>query len=66
MSKNHRAPFRYLVFADYWQYADGDHLMFDLNDEAIPVVAHLHEHWLIEYFAPSFSLALWRMVHEEI
>ena len=29
------------------------------------VVAYLHEHGpLYEGFAPSFSLALWRMVHE--
>ena len=65
VSANHRAPYRYLVFADYWKHADGDQLIFDLNDSAVPVVASLHEQGLIEYFAPSFSLSLWRMVYEE-
>lgn len=65
LSTEHRTPFKYLVFGSYWKYGDGDQLMFDLNDSAVPVVIHLHEHRLIEYFAPSFSLALWRMVHEE-
>lgn len=64
VSENHRTPCKYLVFADYWNFADGDQLMFDLNDNKTPVVAYLHEHNLIEYFAPSFSLALWRMTHE--
>lgn len=64
ISETYRAPWKYLVFADYWNYADGDQLMFDLNHTGVPVVTYLHEHGLIEYFAPSFSLALWRMVHE--
>jgi hypothetical protein len=64
VSLKHRVPYRYLVFGDYWRHADGDQLMFDLNDNAIPVVVYLHELGLIEYFAPSFSLALWRLVHE--
>jgi hypothetical protein len=39
--------------------------MFDLTDPARPVVAYLHEHGpLFENYAPSFSLALWRLVHE--
>ncbi len=65
ISEQHRPPYKYFVFADYWNYADGDQLMFDLNVPDTPVVLYLHEHGpLIEYFAPSFSLALWRMVHE--
>ncbi len=56
---------RYLVFGSYWRYADGDQLLFDLSEENPPVVAYLHEHGpLFEWFAPSFSLALWRMVAE--
>ncbi len=65
VSAGHRATYRYLVFGDYWEYADGDQLMFDLNDKSVPVVVYLHEQNLIEYFAPSFSLALWRMVNEK-
>jgi hypothetical protein len=43
----------------------GDQLMFDLSKPAQPVVAYLHEHGpRIELFAPSFSLALWRLVSD--
>jgi hypothetical protein len=66
VSDEHRARVRYLVFADYWNYADGDQLMFDLSESNQTVVAYLHEHGpLYEEFAPSFSLALWRMVREQ-
>ena len=65
ISDKHRADVEYLVFANYWVYADGDQLMFDLSHSHYPVVAYLHEHGpLYETFAPSFSLALWRLVHE--
>lgn len=65
LSEEHRAGVRYLVFADYWRYADGDQLLFEASDPATAVVAYLHEHGpLYETFAPSFSLALWRMVQE--
>lgn len=65
VSDEHRPGVRFLVFANYWRYADGDQLMFDLSDPAGPVVAYLHEHGpLFEPFAPSFSLALWRLTHE--
>ncbi len=66
VSAVHRPGVPYLVFANYWRYADGDQLMFDLSDPSCPVIAYLHEHGpLFEYFAPSFSLALWRVVHED-
>jgi hypothetical protein len=65
ISDEHRAGVQYLVFSNYWTYADGDQLMFDMGDPKYAVVAYLHEHGpLYESFAPSFSLALWRMVHE--
>ena len=65
ISAEHRKGVEYLVFANYWAYADGDQLMFDLSDPDYPVIAYLHEHGpLYEAFAPSFSLALWRLVHE--
>jgi hypothetical protein len=64
-SKEHRAGVEYLVFANYRAYADGDQLLFDLSDSNYPVVAYLHEHGpLYEAFAPSFSLALWGLIHE--
>lgn len=65
VSDTHRKGVLYLVFANYWRFADGDQLMFDLSDPTQPVVAYLHEHGpLYEAYAPSFSLALWRLVHE--
>ena len=65
VSDKHRQGVKYLVFANYWRYADGDQLMFDMTDPNHPVVAYLHEHGpLFERYAPSFSLALWRLLHE--
>lgn len=65
VSSDHRPGVEYLVFANYWRYADGDQLMLDLSEPEPPVVAYLHEHGpLFEDFAPSFSLALWRLAHE--
>ena len=65
ISGEHRKGVDYLVFANYWRYADGDQLMFDLSQTNPPVVAYLHEHGpLFEEYAPTFSLALWRLVHE--
>jgi hypothetical protein len=65
ISNDHRPGVKYLVFANYWRFADGDQLMFDLSDPTQPIVAYLHEHGpLYESYAPSFSLALWRLVRE--
>jgi hypothetical protein len=65
VSEDHRPGVKYLVFANYWRYADGDQLMFDLSEPSQPVVAYLHDHGpLFEDFAPTFSLALWRLIHE--
>ena len=67
ISDEHSAGKEYLVFANYWCYADGDQLMFDLSETSKPVIAYLHEHGpLFEDYAPSFSLALWRLVHETV
>lgn len=65
LSEEHRPGRRYLVFGDYWRHADGDQLLFDLDEPDTPVLVYLHEHGpLFEWYAPSFSLALWRMVSE--
>ncbi len=65
ISDDHNPGIKYLVFANYWRFADGDQLMFDLSDPIQPIIAYLHEHGpLYESYAPSFSLALWRLVHE--
>lgn len=65
VSDQHRDGVPYLVFANYWRFADGDQLMFDLSDSTFPVIAYLHEHGpLLEAYAPSLSLAIWRPVHE--
>jgi hypothetical protein len=65
VSDRHQVGVRFLVFADYWGHADGDQLLFDLGASQGAVVAYLHEHGpLFEAFAPSFALALWRMVEE--
>jgi SMI1 / KNR4 family (SUKH-1) len=67
VSDDHRPGVRYLVFADYWAFADGDQLLFEVGADTQSVVAYLHEHGpLYEEYAPSFSLALWRMVHEPV
>jgi hypothetical protein len=66
VSDEHRPGVDYLVFAKYWRYADGDQLMIDLSEPTFPVVAYLHEHGpLFELYAPSFSLAFWRLVNED-
>jgi hypothetical protein len=66
VSKSHDSELRYLVFANYWRFADGDQLMIDLSSDSRPIIAYLHEHGpLFEAYAPSFSLALWRLVHEK-
>lgn len=65
ISKKHRTGISYLVFANFWSFADGDQLMFDLSDATHPVIAYLHDYGpLFEAYAPSFSLALWRLVFE--
>lgn len=65
ISEEHQRGKQLLVFAAYWRFADGDQLMFDMTEESYPVIAYLHEHGpLFELYAPSFSLALWRLVHE--
>lgn len=67
ISNEHFPSKKFLVFGAYWRYADGDQLLIDLDDPKQPVVAYLHEHGpLFEYFAPSFSFALWRMTHESM
>ena len=64
ISDKHREGVRYLVFANYGEFGDGDQLMFDLADPARAVTAYLRGHEpRFETFAPSFSLALWRIVH---
>ncbi len=56
----------YLVVGDYWRYADGDLLIMPLSGETDKVLLYLHEDGSkIEDLAPSFSLALWRMAHED-
>jgi hypothetical protein len=53
-----------LVIGFYWRYADGDQLLIPLGEPHAPVVAYLHEYPTVEPFAPSFSLALWRLTAE--
>ena len=65
VSDQHKRGHKYLVFANYWMYADGDQMLIDVSDLNGPVYAYLHDHaGLIESYAPSFSLAAWRLVHE--
>lgn len=65
ISTEHRPGYEYLVFANYFQHSDGDQLMFDLSQPDFPVIAYLHEHGpLYELYAPTFSLGLWRLLHE--
>jgi hypothetical protein len=65
ISDQHKRGHKYLVLANYWMYADGDQMLIDVADLNGPVYAYLHEHaGLIESYAPSFSLAAWRLVNE--
>ena len=65
VSHQHETSTELLVFAKFSEFADGDQLLIDLSDSSYSVVAYLHEHGpAIEFYAPSFSLALWRLVHQ--
>jgi hypothetical protein len=67
VSKEHRQGCSYLVLGDYCGYADGDQLIIDTEDPEERVAVYLHEHGpRYEPFAPSLSLAVWRMVHEPL
>ena len=56
----------HLIIGNNWRYADGDQLVMPLSGETDKVFLYLHEHGpKTEEFAPSFSLALWRMSHED-
>jgi hypothetical protein len=63
----HPVPGSFLVFGDGWRFADGDQLMFRLDEAGRPVAHYRHEAMLptVEPFAPPFSRALWRMVSED-
>jgi len=69
VSQEHMKGHDCLVIGSCWQYADGDQLIVQLgqgNSEQ-PVLLYLHEDGpKIEEFAPSFSLALWRLVFERL
>jgi hypothetical protein len=66
VSEEHMPGRRFLVMGDYWTYADGDQLLVDLDDPQASVLVYLHEDGpQLEPFAPSVSLAIWRLVHEE-
>ena len=66
ISEKHVPGRKFMVIGEYWRYADGDQLMFDLQDRGIPVVMWLHEAGpRVEHFAPSLSLAVWRLVYDE-
>lgn len=66
VSEDHGTDAPCWVIGDYWRYADGDQLLLLPEKPGQPVVLYLHEHGpALEPFAPSFSLALWRLVHEE-
>jgi hypothetical protein len=66
LSASHPVAGRYLVVGDYWRFADGDQLLFSFDAPGTPLVVYLHEEDppAVESFAPSFSLALWRLAHE--
>ncbi len=66
ISEDHGTDAPCWVIGDYWRYADGDQLLLLPEEPGQPVVLYLHEDGpALEIFAPSFSLALWRWVHEK-
>jgi hypothetical protein len=71
ISNEHDPQRRYLVMGNCYSYADGDQLLMDLDDPEQRVFLYLHEARVyidvpgskIELYAPSFSLAVWRLAH---
>src|SRR5438552_2781697 len=58
VSEEHPTDGPCLVFADCWEYADGDQLLIPIQQKKAdgPVLLYLHEHGpRIEAYAPSFS-----------
>jgi hypothetical protein len=69
ISHEHSEDNACLVIGDCFQYADGDQLIVRVSGGKCdqPVLLYLHEAGpKTEVLAPSFSLALWRLVHEEL
>ena len=67
LSEDHPLPGggRYLVVGDYFRYADGDQLLLPLDTSDPPVLLYRHENGpSCEQYAPSFSLAVWRLAFE--
>ena len=65
VSDQHSTDGLCLVLGYCNQYADGDQWLMLPGEER--VLLYLHEFDArIEEFAPSFSLALWRVVHEGV
>jgi hypothetical protein len=66
ISDEHRDGRTHLVIGRYDLYADGDQILIDLDDSKQPVVVYLHEEGpRFEPFAPTVSLAVWRLVFED-
>lgn len=69
VSDEHFKGRRYLIIGDCWNYADGDQLVVHISGDKCQqqVLLYLHEDGpRIEEYAPSFSLALWRLVYERL
>ena len=59
---DHRSEREYLVFAEYWHFGEGDHLMMETGQDQNQV--YLSPHSRPEeriFYAPTFSLALCRL-----
>lgn len=55
-----------LVVGDYWRYADGDQLILNCSPSSGQVFLYLHDDGArLVPFAPSFSLAAWRILYED-
>lgn len=74
ISDGHMAGRQFLVFGDYWGFADGDQLLFDMSIPSEAVFLYLHDppfdrggptrRPCLEEYASSFSLALSRLVSD--
>jgi len=65
LSGQHHREIEFVVFGHYFRYADGDQLLYEAGNPDSPIILYLHEHGpLFEFFAPSFSFALWRLAFE--
>jgi len=72
VSDEHDPLHKYLVVGKCKSFSDGDELLIELDQPEQRVFQYVYEAWVyvdvpgakIELYAPSFSLAIWRLIHD--